>query len=365
VGVDRIWLRSASYDVWLQGGALLGVAPALVLSATLGQAQMAAYLSLATLIAIPFLHVFASFFVGFSGRNASATSPSRLLRYALIWTVVVAGLHRVTPRGLATFALLYGGWHILRQNFGLLRELADRAGLRQDARLRRLDLVACLAPAVALWLWVSARGPWSFLGGDVYHLSLPAPVLWAALAAVGVTALARERHVRSLPGVGGSATAAGGLILGGNAVALLVPALLLNDLVLIYAVAASYHGFQYLAYVAERERERERHTAGHRTLPAARPDDPFDLQPLVPLSSAVVVMMMAWVSVLLLAGLLLGPERAEQVLLVAWYLIVPFHYFVDSRIWRRRRVRGSVDSSAPSADDQLGEATCRPSPGCM
>ena len=33
--------------------------------------------------------------------------------------------------------------------------------------------------------------------------------------------------------------------------------------------------------------------------------------------------------------LLLSPSWANQAILVAWYAIVPFHYFVDGRIWRR------------------------------
>src|SRR5512143_1662187 len=74
------------------------------------------------------------------------------------WAMGALVLLAVAPRALATAALLYGGWHIFRQNFGFLRELAGRADVGGDAWLRRLDHAACAAPAVALWLLVTSRG---------------------------------------------------------------------------------------------------------------------------------------------------------------------------------------------------------------
>ena len=123
-----------------------------------------------------------------------------------------------------------------------------------------------------------------------------------------------------------ASSTAGLLLLAGNAAALLGPALLLDDLVLIYTLSASYHGFQYLAYLAEREREQ-------------RPsEDPTRV--LLPLATAILFSMVGWFAALTAVSLLISRVRAEQLLLAAWYAIVPFHYFVDGRIWRR------VDSRA-------------------
>jgi hypothetical protein len=45
--------------------------------------------------------------------------------------------------------------------------------------------------------------------------------------------------------------------------------------------------------------------------------------------------MFALFAALALVGWLFSPAAAERTLVVAWYVIVPFHYFVDGRIWRR------------------------------
>jgi hypothetical protein len=317
VSSSTVWLRSPRFDAWLQGGALVVVAPALILYGVLGAARASALLPLASLMALPFLHVFGSFFFAFSAeRNRSASSPRRLAVQWAIWATTALALHAFQPRALATFALLYGGWHIFRQNFGFLRELAQRDGRAADRSLRRLDLAACAAPAIALWLWLSARGPWQFLEVDVYHPAVPRLLLALGFAAVPITIALRELRV-------GASSNAGLLLCAGNVVALLLPALLVDDLLLIYTLSATYHGFQYLAYLAARERERS-------------PEQPATAV-LAPLAGAILL----WMIVLLAA--ITGVEwwgargRASEVLSVVWYAIVPFHYFVDGRIWRRRR----------------------------
>jgi hypothetical protein len=316
----RIWLRSARFDGWLQAGALACIAPAVAIHAAVDPTRAAAWMPLASLIAIPFLHVFGSFFFAFSTvRNRSESPPRRLAIQWSLWIVSAVALSLAAPRALATFALLYGGWHILRQNFGFLRELAHRAGRTHDRVLRRLDHAACLAPAVALWLLLAARGPWRFIAADVYHPAVPSFVVGLAFLAVpGVVAL-REWHL----GRRSPSRRAGLMLLAGNAVALLGPALVLSDLTFIYTLSASYHGFQYLAYLAERERERD---------PESHPNGA-----LVPLTSAITLSMLAWFVALSILGWLFSPERAMQLLLIAWYAIVPFHYFVDGRIWRAPR----------------------------
>jgi hypothetical protein len=311
------WLRSRRFDLWLQAGALICIAPALLAHAALGATRASAYLSLGILVAIPFLHVFGSFFVAFGKeRNESPTRPRTLALTLAAWAIAAIALSRVAPRALATFALIYGGWHILRQNFGFLRELSARTGHASDRALRRLDLAACFAPALALWLLIDARGPWLFIAAEVYHPSLPKFLLPIALALVAATAIVRITH-RSSTGRGAA------LILAGNGFALLAPALLLDDLTLIYTLSASFHGFQYLAYVAEKERERT-------------PQLSIE-QALLPLFSSVLGMMLAWFVALLVVGWLLSPERATDLLSAVWYAIVPFHYFVDGRIWKRPR----------------------------
>jgi len=307
-----IWLRSPRFDWALQFGALAGIAPPLAIYAACDPPRATTLLPLASLIAVPFLHVFGSFFFAFSpDRNRSQSPPGALAAVLAVWTAASLALGVVAPRGLATFALLYGGWHIFRQNFGFLRELAGRAGVGRDRALRRLDHAACLLPAVALWLFVSARGPWRFMGAEIHHVAVPAWLLALAFAAVPVAALARLRRP------GGRAAA---ILLGGNALALLGPALALDDLTLVYTLSASYHGIQYLAYLAERERER---------LPDAHPT-----RVLLPLASAILVSMLVWLGGLTLLASV-ASAVAERTLLVAWYAIVPFHYFVDGRIWRR------------------------------
>ena len=314
-----IWLRTRRFDWALQLGALAGVAPAVVLYAAFGSSRAAAFLPLASLVAIPFLHVFGSFFFAFSTeRNQSASPPRRLAAQWAIWTAVAVALQIFAPRLLATFALLYGGWHIFRQNFGFVRELATRAGRGADLTLRRLDLAACASPAVALWLLVTARGPWSFIGADVYHLEVPVWLRVAAGLAVPATALLRQLRVPR------GSTPAGLLRLCGNAAALLGPALFLDDLTLIYTLSASYHGIQYLAYLAEREHERQ-------------PGEP-QARALLPLASAILLSMLGWAGGLSLLAAVASPEITLQALVFVWYAIVPFHYFVDGRIWRRRRV---------------------------
>ncbi len=324
------WLRSSRFDLWLQLGALAAIAPALLIHGAFDPARASSMLPLVSLIAIPFLHVFGSFLFAFSGeRNASASPPRRLGVQWATWIAAALLLQAIAPRALATFALLYGGWHILRQNFGFLREIAHRAGLDHDRALRRLDLAACVAPAVALWLLVASRGPWRFINADVYHAAAPAWLLSLAFVAVPATLLLRERRLAGRCSSGG-----GLLLLAGNAAALLGPALLLDDLTLIYTLSASYHGFQYLAYLAERERERR---------PA---EDPTRV--LLPLASAIVLCMLGWFVTLVVIAWLCSAARAEQVLLIGWYVIVPFHYFVDGRIWRRApRLRESTGRSLP------------------
>jgi hypothetical protein len=319
-GARTIWLRSPRFDAWLQAGALIVIAPALAVYAALGTASASALLPLVSLVALPFLHVFGSFFFAFSAeRNQSASSPRRLAVQWALWTVTALGLQVVAPRALATFALLYGGWHILRQNFGFLRELAARSGLVADRTLRRLDLAVCLAPAVALWLWLAARGPWAFLAYEVYHPSVPGWLVAIAFAAVPITIALRERRFAR----GRRVSTAGLLLCAGNVVALLLPALLVHDLLLIYTLSATYHGFQYLAYLAVRERERS-------------PSEP-PVAVLAPLASAILLSMVALLVALTLVEWLVAPGRANDALVVVWYAIVPFHYFVDGRIWRRAR----------------------------
>jgi len=323
-----VWLRTPRFDLGLQLGALAGIAPALILYASTRASDAAAVLPLAALIAVPFVHVFGSFFFAFSAeRNQSRSPPARLAAIWAGWTVAALALFSLAPRVLATFALLYGGWHILRQNFGFLRELAGRGGLGSDRVLRRLDLAACAAPAVALWLFVAESGPWSFIGVEVHHVAVPGWLVALAFAAVPVTALLRERRLR------GSrlSSRAGALILGGNAGALLLPALLLDNLTLIYTLSASYHGLQYLVYLAERERERQPHEHPSRVL--------------LPLVSAIVVCMLAWSAALMLMAAIFSPPAAQWLLATAWYAIVPFHYFVDGRIWKRSSARGTLPAA--------------------
>ena len=319
---STVWLRSPSFDLSLQLGALIGIAPALLIYASLGATRASSLLPLASLVTLPFLHVFGSFFFAFSKeRNQSSSSPRRLGVQWMAWVAAAFVMQACAPRALATFALVYGGWHILRQNFGFLRELAGRAGVGADRTLRTLDLVACAAPAVALWLLISARGPWRFLTADVYHLAVPGWLLALAFAAVPATAILRERRLAGRSASSGAAL----LLLAGNSVALLVPALLVHDLLLIYTLSATYHGFQYLGYLVTRERERS-----GAQLPTAV---------LLPLGTAILYSMLALFVALLLVGWLFSPAAAEKTLLVAWYAIVPFHYFVDGRIWRPRPAR--------------------------
>jgi hypothetical protein len=321
-------LRSPRFDCWMQAGSLACIAPALAIHAAADPTRAASYVPLASLIAIPFLHVFGSFFFAFSTeRNLSASPPRLLAVQWALWGAAAVPLSIMAPRALATFALVYGGWHILRQNFGFLRELAHRAGRTHDRALRRLDLAACLAPAVALWLFVAARGPWRFIAADIYHPAIPSFIIMLAFVAVPVTAALRQWHL----GLRSPSLRADFLLLAGNSAALLGPALLLSDLTFIYTLSASYHGFQYLAYIAERERERQPEAHANSTL--------------LPLAAAITLSMLAWFGALTVVAWLLSPERATQLLLIAWYAIVPFHYFVDGTIWRRRPpARGAISS---------------------
>lgn len=323
-------MRSPRFDCWMQAGALACIAPALAIHSVVDPTRAASWVPLASLIAIPFLHVFGSFFFAFSSeRNQSPSSPRLLAVQWALWGAAAVALSIGAPRALATFALLYGGWHILRQNFGFLREVAHRAGRAHDRTLRRLDLAACLAPAVALWLFVAARGPWRFIAADIYHPAIPRFVLVLAFLAIPITMALRQWHL----GLRSPSLRADLLLLAGNCAALLGPALLLSDLVFIYTLSASYHGFQYLAYLVERERERQPGQNGNGAL--------------LPLASAITLSMLAWFAALSLVAWLLSPERTNQLLLVVWYAIVPFHYFVDGRIWRRRSPQTGLALSNP------------------
>ncbi|MND00198.1 hypothetical protein D3C83_187260 [compost metagenome] len=46
--------------------------------------------------------------------------------------------------------------------------------------------------------------------------------------------------------------------------------------------------------------------------------------------------MAGWVGMLTLLTWLL-PSHLNQAILLLWYAMVPFHYFVDGRIWRSPR----------------------------
>src|SRR5512134_1133107 len=134
----RVWLRTPRFDVTLQLGALVGILPALLIYAAMDRTRATSFLPLGSLVAIPFLHVFGSFFFAFSDERNRSPSPPRLLTmYWVAWLFLSAALQIVAPRVLATFALIYGGWHILRQNFGFVRELAGRSGLGREPRLRQ------------------------------------------------------------------------------------------------------------------------------------------------------------------------------------------------------------------------------------
>jgi hypothetical protein len=313
VSTETVWLRSSRFDLALQVGALAAVAPVLILYAALGTRQAGAVVPLAWLVAIPFVHVFGSFFFAFSPqRNRSPSSPRWLAWAWMGWAPLALGLQLACPRVLATFALLYGGWHIFRQNFGFLRELARRSGRGGDLSLRRIDLAATAAPAVALWLFVSARGPWWFLGIEIYHAQVPGWLVALGFVAVVATALVRRAREPSRAGL---------LLLGGNAVALLAPALALRDLTIVYTLSATFHGFQYLAWLVGLERGQRPDTQGA----------------LWPLTMMITWSMIALVAAMIVLGSFLPPAGFAQGVLVVWYVLVPFHYFVDGRIWRRAR----------------------------
>src|SRR5262245_46386800 len=312
-----IWLRTPRFDLGLQAAGVVAIGPVLILYSVFDASRATSFIPLATLIAIPFLHVFGSFFFAFSAeRNLSPSSPRRLAAHAVLWTAASIALQAMAPRGLATFALLYGGWHIFRQNFGFLRELAARDGLAGIRSLRRFDLAACAAPAIALWMLIAARGPWRFMGVDVHHVPVPPWLLALAFCAVPATVLLRHQWLAGR----GNSTRAALLLFAGNGAALLGPALLLDDLTLIYTLSATYHGMQYLAYLAEMERRRQPHADAARVL--------------APLASAIVLGMLVWLVAMALLVMLFAVAVADRVLLTAWYAMVPFHYFVDGRLWK-------------------------------
>jgi hypothetical protein len=66
---------------------------------------------------------------------------------------------------------------------------------------------------------------------------------------------------------------------------------------------------------------------------------------LLPLASAITLSMLALFGALGLLAWLFSPERATQLLIIGWCAIVPFHYFVDGRIRRRRPPTPSAISS--------------------
>jgi hypothetical protein len=103
---------------------------------------------------------------------------------------------------------------------------------------------------------------------------------------------------------------AGLMLLAGTSVALIGPALLLSDLTLI-----------------EQQPESQPNGA------------------LLPLASAITLAMSALFGALGVFAWLFSPERATQLLIIAWCAIVSFHYFVDGRIWRRRPPTPSAISS--------------------
>ena len=88
-----VWLRTPRFDLGLQLGALAGIAPALILYASTRASDAAAVLPLAALIAVPFVHVFGSFFFAFSAeRNQSRSPPARLAAIWAGWTVAALAL---------------------------------------------------------------------------------------------------------------------------------------------------------------------------------------------------------------------------------------------------------------------------------
>src|SRR5215510_9571554 len=95
----RLWLRSPRFDALLQLGALGAIAPVLVVYAALDLARASSVMPLAVMFAVPFLHVFASFFVAFSDeRNQSATPPRRLGVYWVAWIAASLALQALAPR---------------------------------------------------------------------------------------------------------------------------------------------------------------------------------------------------------------------------------------------------------------------------
>src|SRR5439155_25808004 len=91
-GWSTTWLRSRRFDLWLQLGALAGIAPALAIYASLDGAHASSFLSLASLIAVPFLHVFGSFFFAFSTERNRSVSPRRLAAQWALWAAAALGL---------------------------------------------------------------------------------------------------------------------------------------------------------------------------------------------------------------------------------------------------------------------------------
>ncbi|GAA4022515.1 hypothetical protein GCM10022280_23960 [Sphingomonas swuensis] len=300
---------AASYQIFYRGFAQKAFTPAL------GRAMQARYL-FAGLIAPVALVLFFLWGAG--------TSNSRMLGYA------------ANVMGLAV------GWHYVKQGYGMLMVDAALKRLYLKDPAKKIILANCYMTWFASWLGLNAAASrWELWGLAYYSFAVPTPLVTAATAAAGMTALAAAwvlasewRRMGSLPWNGviafGVSLYAWLLFVTVNPVwGLMVPAL---------------HSLQYLVVVTRFQLNYERDqltNPDYKKTSLVRRI--FGGNPLPHLAfffvvAAIVGWLGFWGMPTILDGLVPYDSIATTgtlFLFVFWIFINVHHYFLDNVMWRR------------------------------
>lgn len=257
-------------------------------------------------------------------------------------------------RVLSSVLLYYASWHFLAQNWGLLRIYQTRSTeSRQSVPLRLERPIMYLAVAWCM-LHRLQTGPRRLFGYEVFHLSLPWPLIHGLLASVLFLTLGYLMF-RVRDSVQGAAHHKEGWLRAAFILCAFtgfyVPFILITtDDTTAFAAAACWHGIQYLGIMRFYHRNAWRdgvHPKAKLVSWLSQPGwDRVFLYMCLLWATAGVVYASSWGFAQLTTGTRWSIERWGM---VTWMGLTFSHYYLDGIIWKLRKdaqVRESLRISA-------------------